>query len=271
MSGEQGRGLWSALAWFVFPVIPVVLARLYHDSLWVTVDPYVWTWPIWLIEIGPLAGFGFLAGATLRIPDEPSHRRWPWRWLSRRSLWVAVGPWSGFLVLAATLCLYSWLMNQLPVSIHERMNAALEPWNGGWLFWALGWIVTVVFWVTFTNGWLWPGFAAVRRARRIGLAISTIKRGVLVAVGFVGSLFGSFWAITQLWRDYFFDTRIVPVILLMGSLMALSGCASTVTYGEVRRRELFAALLVSWTFGLALGWRWLSRRRPKPPASTPPV
>jgi hypothetical protein len=268
MSVERVRGLWSALAWFVFPVIPVVLAKSYHDFWWGREDPYVWTWSTWLIEIGPLAGFAFLAGATLSIPDEPSRRRWPWRWLSRRSLWVAVGPWSGFLAWVAGFFSFVWIGNQLPLSVHERINAAVEPWREGegWLYWALGWALTVVFWVTFTSAWLWPGIAAVRRARRIGLAISAIKRGVLVAIGFVGSLFGSFWAVTQVWRDYFFDTRIVPVILLMVSLMALSGCGSTVTYGEVRRRELFAALLISWTFGLALGWRWLSRRRPKPPA-----
>ena len=86
-----------------------------------------------------------------------------------------------------------------------------------------------------------------------------------VAVGFVGSLFGSFWAITETWRDYFFDPRIAPALVAATSLVLMSGCA-TRTIGEVRRQELFQAMLISWLLGLALAWRWWSRSRPKPPS-----
>ncbi len=37
------------------------------------------------------------------------------------------------------------------------------------------------------------------------------------------------------------------------------------TYGEVRRRELFHAMLVAWVLGLALMWRWWARAGPDHP------
>jgi hypothetical protein len=86
-----------------------------------------------------------------------------------------------------------------------------------------------------------------------------------VALAFVGSLFGSFWAATALWRTYFFDPRVVPVVIAAVALVGMSGCTSTITYGELRRRELFHAMLVAWVLGLALMWRWWSRTRPRPP------
>jgi hypothetical protein len=261
MSAGQAGGIRSALGWFLFPLIAVALARIYFQD---TTDPYVWSWTDWLTGLGPLVGFGFLAGATLGVPDENSGRRGLRPWLSKRALWVVVGPWAGFLFWVV----FGWFMftltQSLPVSSNEQFNAALAPWMNGWTSWAIGWIFSVF-------SWLWPATAAIRRAKRLGCAIRSMYRGVIVAVGFAASLFGSFWAITQVWRDYYFDTRIVPLLLAMGSLLALSGCASTLTYGEVRRRELFVALIVAWTFGLALSWRWLSRRNRKPPSASPPA
>ena len=49
----------------------------------------------------------------------------------------------------------------------------------------------------------------------------------------------------------------------------MTGCASTITYGEVRRRELFHAMLVAWVLGLALMWRWWSRPRKGNPPGCP--
>ena len=86
-----------------------------------------------------------------------------------------------------------------------------------------------------------------------------------MAIGFVGSLIGSFWAITEAWRGYFFDPRIVPALLAASSLPLMAGCGTT-TLGEVRRRDLFGAMLPAWLIGLALAWQWWSRSRPKPPA-----
>jgi hypothetical protein len=64
------------------------------------------------------------------------------------------------------------------------------------------------------------------------------------------------------WRSYFFDPRVMPLVALALGLVLLSGCSSTITHGEMRRRELFHAMLVAWVLGLALMWRWWSRRRP---------
>ena len=85
-----------------------------------------------------------------------------------------------------------------------------------------------------------------------------------MAGGFVGSLFGSFWAATAMWRSYFFDSRIVP--LCSGNRPRRDErLYRTITYGEMRRRELFHAMLVAWVLGLALMWRWWSRPRRRPP------
>jgi hypothetical protein len=42
----------------------------------------------------------------------------------------------------------------------------------------------------------------------------------------------------------------------------LAGCATTITVGDVRRRDLFRAMLMAWVLGLALLWRWWARPRP---------
>jgi hypothetical protein len=114
---------------------------------------------------------------------------------------------------------------------------------------------------SFAYAWLAFAYVAARRARRLGVAWRCVCRGLAVAAAYVGSLFGSFWVITQYWRGYFFDSRIVPVILAVTALAWMSGCAPTITYGEVRRRELFHAMLLAWTIGLALLWRWWARSR----------
>ena len=285
MSARRGGGLWVALAWFVFPVIPVVLEKSYNDfpHIWLGLslprmpsdDPYVWERAAWLFQLGPLVGFGFLVGTTLDVADEPTGRRGVRGWLSRRSVWVVFGPWAGMLAYVASYWLVVSVISMLPASVKEAPTvvpaATPSSWQGTWTAWALGWLLDAFLLVTFSYAWLLPAIATLRRARRVQRAWSAFKRGLAVAIAFVGSLFGSFWAVTQIWRDYFFDPRIVPVWLALLSVGALSGCTSTVTYGEVRRRELFGALLVSWTFGLALAWRWLSRRKPKPGPPVPPA
>ncbi len=101
---DQPRGwLWEALAWLAFPIAPVVLGGFYHDVVnWSFderggPDPFDWGWFQWVTLLGPLLGFGFLAGATLDLPDDPAARGW----LSRRALWVSLGPWAGLLVWPA--------------------------------------------------------------------------------------------------------------------------------------------------------------------------
>lgn len=140
-------------------------------------------------------------------------------------------------------------------------GASKVTWGESVLSWLFKSVVSGVL----AYGWLWPAWAALRRAARIGRLRRAFYRGVSISLAFVGSLFGSFWAATSLWRSFFFDSRIMPLILAAACLAMTSGCASPVTYGEVRRRELFHAMLVAWVLGLALMWRWWSRSRPGPP------
>jgi hypothetical protein len=148
-------------------------------------------------------------------------------------------------------------MNLLP----DYSWGKLVSWRGTSIDMVLSWVTTVIVLGIAAYGWLWPAWAALRRAGHIGLWRRALYRGVVTALAFVGSLFGSFWAITSAWRSFFFDPRVMPMIALALSLVAMSGCSSTVTYGEMRRRELFHAMLLAWVFGLALIWWWSSRRR----------
>ena len=79
------RELGLIVAWLLFPLVPVVLEDIYYSVSNLTPgragspgpDPHDWGWLIWIIILGPLLGYGFLAGATLRLPDDPARpRRW---------------------------------------------------------------------------------------------------------------------------------------------------------------------------------------------------
>jgi hypothetical protein len=259
-------GLASALAWFAFPLVPTLLGLSYQAQLnWSFgtrdgPDPRDWGWLKWIILAGPLVGYGFLAGSTLDLPDDPD-RRGPRGWLSRRSHWVAVGPWAGFVVWAALFLATAIVNWAYPPSRSWSFPSAPEVWWVRWLSWLGFWGLGVG---PLAGGWLILAWAALRRANRIGRLGRSLGKGLGVAVGFVGSLFGSFWAITEVWRTHFFDPRIAPALVAAASLALLSGCSNTVTLGEVRRRELFGSMLVAWLLGLALAWRWWSRSKPRP-------
>jgi hypothetical protein len=259
------------VAWLVFPLVPVILEDLYYQICnlnWTSTvkfgpDPRDWDWFLWVLMLGPLVGYGFLAGATVDLPDDigPAHQGW--RWLAtRRSVWVAIGPWWGFMICIGLFFGYSFLANRAPVLWRVFLPESIK---GTWLESVLWWVYGTLIVVTLSYAWLWPARASLRRAARIGRLRRAFYRGVAVALAFVGSLFGSFWAATSWWRSYFFDPRLMPLIVAAMGLALTSGCASTITYGEVRRRELFHAMLVAWVLGLALMWRWWSRRRPGPP------
>jgi hypothetical protein len=254
-------GAVSALAWFAFPLVPTLLGITYHQELnWGLArqpDPRDWGWLKWLVLTGPLIGYGFLAGATIDLPDDPACRG-PKGWVSRRSLWVAIGPWAGFLAWGSVYMACLFVGWAYPPSREWSWPSLPEGWFRLFLIFALG-IGPLAY------GWLFVAWAALRRARRIDRLRRSLARGLAVAIGFAGSLFGSFWAITEAWRGYFFDPRIAPMLVAATALALLSGCASTETYGDVRRRELFQAMLTAWLLGLALVWRWWSRSRPKPP------
>jgi hypothetical protein len=266
----MGTGLrteiFMALAWLMFPLVPVLLEELYYQvsvnlfgSSRSGPDPVDWGWSTWILMLGPLLGYGFLAGSTAEVPDEVAGpRRGLRRVVARRTVWVAIGPWYGFLVVLSTFLALDFLNIWAPLS---RIGDALGSWRDGRVFAVLSWVWTAILLGIVAYGWLWPAWASLRRAARIGLWGRALYRGVVTALAFVGSLFGGFWAITSAWRSFFFDPRVTPMIAMALSVVVLSGCSSTITYGEMRRRELFHAMLLAWVFGLALIWWWSSRRR----------
>ena len=283
MAGRFRREIGLIVAWLVFPLVPVILEDAYYGICTLEPfsqgrfgpDPRDWGWGLWVAMLGPLVAYGFLAGATIDLPDEIGiPRRRLRQILSRRSVWVAIGPWCGPVVLVAffaTLLVCASLLDRF-TALKNLALAQPASWKGTRVETVLAWVSGVLAWVwgaavtiLWCGGWLWPVWAALRRAARLGRVRRALYRGLSIALAFVGSLFGSFWATTSLWRSYFFDPRVMPLIVMAAVLAISSGCGSTITYGEVRRRELFHAMLVAWVLGLALMWRWWSRRRPGPP------
>jgi hypothetical protein len=273
VSSQWRRELGLILAWLAFPLIPAILEALYYRvctfeifrSARLGPDPHDWDWLIWVLMLGPLVGYSFLAGATVDLPDDlEAPRRGLRRLLARRSVWIAIGPWWGFLACTGIYMGYSFLWSNFEAL--QCFSVQLpESWRGGWAETILGWGFMVAVVGTLAYGWLWPAAAAILRGARLGRAGRAVYRGLVGSLAFVGSLFGSFWAITSSLRTYFFDPTVMPLILLALCLAVLSGCAGPITYGEMRRRELFHAMLVAWILGLAFVWRWWSRRRPGPP------
>lgn len=194
MTGRDRGGLGSAVAWLVFPAVPAVLATWCYDAWSAGDDPRRWgSFGAWATKLGPLIGYGFLAGATARLPDDPSRRGWravP----RRRAVWVAVGPWfAPGLYLSAPFGFLLVMTRVLPPGAWSRPTPAF--WDGFWE--VLGWASVY--------GWAAFAVAALRRARRRGRFRRALRDGFLTAVVFVGSLIGVFWAATELWRSYFFD------------------------------------------------------------------
>ncbi|HEV3164918.1 MAG TPA: hypothetical protein VGZ22_12890 [Isosphaeraceae bacterium] len=263
MNWRALREFLEVVSWLVFPLVPVLLAQTCYQFLNMgDGDPRAWDAGNWLIALGPLWGFGFLAGATAGVSDVPGRRRL-WAWLTRRSVWVGVGPWVGFLFWASItygLSGAEWLAERLFGPSNESESVSFwTGWKGEFLLWTI--LVTMAY------GWLIVAVAAVRRARRAGQFWGAVRLGLLTALVFVGSLVGSFWTATQVCRSYFFDPTIVKtVIVAVLCLTIFTGCGPT-TLGEMRRRELFDAMLTAWVLGLALSWRWWGRPRRKPPIS----
>ncbi len=267
------RELGLILAWFLFPLVPVVLQEIYGqvsnydfpNPSGTGPDPREWGWFVWIIMLGPLVGYGFLAGATMSLPDDdPPPRGRLRRLLGRRAVWVAFGPWWGALVCLGVYLGYTNLYSRLPGLFPRNSTFWRFMEEHRFVFYALM-VLLVLIWA---YSWLWPAWFAMRRAKRAGCWKRSLVHGIVLATTFIGSLFGSFWAATAAWRSYFFDPRIVRLLLVSLSLIGVSGCASTITHGQMRRRELFHALLVAWVIGLALMWRWWSRPRAgRPPAA----
>jgi hypothetical protein len=106
MAERRLEGFWVAAVWVAFPLVPAVLEDVYSRAypglfqLPLPPDPFVWEWLVWVVQLGPLIGFSYLVGATIDVPDVPSPGRCRGLF-TRRSFWVGIGPWSGFLAWAS--------------------------------------------------------------------------------------------------------------------------------------------------------------------------
>jgi hypothetical protein len=259
MVDQPRSALGSAIAWMTFPIIPVVAASTYHSMVNLdSVDPRQWSFWKGVVLLGPLAGYGYLAGATLRLSDD-ALKRSVRSLLGRRAIWLGLGPWLGFLVLGSLVLASEGVDRVLSLVLAP---SRLDAWRRATSFgrlprWAEGLLIAFL-----AYAWLLVAWAAGRRARRQLRLWSSIARGLVVAIGFLGSLMGGFWAATSIFRTYFFDSRVAKVILIAGvSAFLLSGCGPPPTVGDVRRRELFQAMMMAWVLGFALVWRWLARER----------
>ena len=255
MAERVGGVLGEVAGWLALPAVPAVLATTYLGvvSFGQNPDPRLWIGWDWPVRLGPLLGFGFLAGATLGRPD-PTSRQGGRSWTARRAAWVAVGPWVGLLF---------WAGVYYALAAANWVREALLPasWFEGWSLPTIqdSWLVGTIL-GTLSHGWLVVAWFALWRARRLRRLGQALGRGLAVAAAFVGSLLGGFWAVTATWRGYFFDTRLAPAGLVAAAgLIVCGGCAAQPTVGEVRRRELFQAMVMAWVIGLALAWRWWGR------------
>ena len=204
----------AAGGWLAFPVVPLLAEDLYYSLFNAGLqpealggpDPYEWEREQWGLVLGPLFGYGFLAGATWGVADEPGGRWWR-RWLAWRSTWVGLGPWFGLwtgwaALTAARLAERVLAAAGMDAPARWLATAAPGPEFGAWIGLATG------AWVGL--GWLLVARAALRRAARAGRLGAAWARGLGLGVAFVGSLMGGYWAITAAWGGHFFDPTIVP-------------------------------------------------------------
>ena len=159
------RELGLILGWLIFPVVPVVLEDFYFNAgNGGGLDPRVWGWLTWLIMLGPLVGYGFLAGATIRVPDEDLTSRRTWRRvLGRRAVWVAIGPWWGALVCGG-LIFGLLFLDRHGLGVFDWANRIGQSYQGTWGYWLVSWALSIVLLLLFAYSWIWPACSALRRA-----------------------------------------------------------------------------------------------------------
>lgn len=201
-----------------------------------------------------MIGYGLLARATLDLFDTPSSRGLRHGPLgacseSLSAPWLSAFLWAGLFIASN--------------AASRRLNLVLSPsWNQRLTIQTYPRLSTSSLWIIGASaayGWLFWFWLAHRCARRrLGRFWPTLRRSLLTALGFVGSLIAGFWTTIELWRDYFFDPRLARVLFLASfslTLVSLSGCG-TPALGDVRRRDLFSAMPASWVLGPALFRRW---------------
>lgn len=209
---------WMALWWLAYPVVPLLLEDTYYQLCTFELganhqygpDPYDWGVWQWAMILSPLCGFAILAGCTWKIGDEAGRSGW-WRsWRSRRSVWVGIGPWLGLVSLAAVWFVVAaggWVLERMGIRLPQESDVFQRMEALGKVVMA---VVTVAVLTWLAAGWLIVAWAALRRARRMGRFRGALGTGVGLAIVFVGSLFGGYWLVTTMWKDYYFDPAIVP-------------------------------------------------------------
>jgi hypothetical protein len=106
--------------------------------------------------LGPLVGYGFLAGATMRTPDDVvAPRRGLRRLLGRRGVWVAVGPWWGAYLSLALFFGFSYLENHFP-RLFSRLPRIPPAWTFTSTYGFISGAVTVALVTIWSSSWLWP-------------------------------------------------------------------------------------------------------------------
>lgn len=242
------HAIGTVLWWFAFPLVPAALALASYRATNVGhADPTRWNAWQYVFLLGPVFGFSFLAGATSNLPDPPNRNGTRWL-ISRRALWVALGPWVAMSSVGA------WTALQLPF---PDVGEWLPNWS--WLRGGLFWVCLVVVF----HCWLFFAWAALVRGKHLGRFWSTLARGLATSTVFIGSLVGGFWLIVRTLRSYFFDKTLAPALFIAAiGISVLSGCANTQTLGDVRRNQLFESMMLAWVIGLAYLWRrWCRKSR----------
>jgi hypothetical protein len=155
--------------------------------------------------LGPLLGYGFLPGRP-GTGGRPGSQGRAVLGLAARA-WVGVGPWVGFLgAIALGWVAYGVLrlIASLRARPASRARAGPDFWatRAGQMILAAG-----------CAAWRTAGCRGGRRdppRRPLGPGTgAALGRGLSAAALFVGSLFGSYWVVTVLWRSYYFDPTIV--------------------------------------------------------------
>ena len=189
MPNRFRKELGLILAWLIFPLVPVVLEDVYYQvssfnldgARPVGPDPRVWGWLVWLIMLGPLLGYGFLAGATMSLPDDRSAlRRGLRRVLGRRTVWVAIGPWWSDLVCFGLFFGLLYLEGVFP-GLFNWVPQIRQSWQSTWAYWIISWALSILL---VRSG---PTRGSGRRGprcagqRRIGEWKHSLVRGIVIA------------------------------------------------------------------------------------------
>ena len=235
MAHRYRRELGLVIGWLVFPLVPVILENFYYQACNINLfspspngpDPREWDWGLWIIMLGPLLGYGFLAGATVDIPDDlgPSCRG------LRRLLHDGRCGWRSDLGAASSsgaVCISGHRTGEPgsgqvgTLNPNPNQNVPSPGSQGTWVGAVWTWAGTVVGWIILGAGsgrdsGLWLAVADAGRPSASG-ADRPVEVGLWTAVcsprtdldrlalrQFLGGTSPS-------WRSYLLSPRIVPLV-----------------------------------------------------------